>query len=316
MPTPPLDESLYVEALNLVELHGSAYLAVKAGASQLPAATLKSRAQRGQILGLKPTVKKEAPRIHTRQRLGRMHLVIPDTQVKDGVPLEHMEWIGNYLVEKQPDVIVQIGDFADMPSLSNYDRGKASAEGRRYTKDIRAVHKAMDMLLKPIQDHNRTAKEKYTPEMHLTLGNHEYRIIRECEDNPRYEGHFSYDDLGYEDYGWKVHDFLKVIEVDGVEYAHYFTSGVMGRPVSSAAALLRERQRSCTMGHVQWTDMAIHKKTQNIALMSGTCYLHDEDYLGPQGNSTRRQIIVKHEVESGRYDPMFVSLRFLEKAYS
>jgi len=80
--------------------------------------------------------------------------------------------------------------------------------------------------------------------------------------------------------------------------------------------MLRERQRSCTQGHVQYTDMAIHRKTQNIGLFAGLCYLHDEDYLGPQGNSNRRQIIVKHEVENGRYDPMFVSLRFLEKNYS
>jgi hypothetical protein len=245
-----------------------------------------------------------------------MHMVIPDVQAKSGVPLEHLTWIGNYAVEKKPDVIVQIGDFADMPSLSMYDRGKVSAEGRRYTKDIAAVHRAMDTLLQPIQDYNRTATEKYEPELHLTLGNHEYRIIRECEENPRYEGKFSYDDLGYSDWGWKVHDFLDVIEIDGIEYCHYFTSGVLGRPVSSAAAMLRERQRSCTMGHVQYTDMAIHKKTQNIGLMCGICYLHDEDYLGPQGNNTRRQIIVKHEVDRGRYDPMFVSLRFLEKAYS
>jgi hypothetical protein len=70
------------------------------------------------------------------------------------------------------------------------------------------------------------------------------------------------------------------------------------------------------MGHVQYTDVAMHKKTQQIGLFCGTCYTHDEDYLGHQGNVQRRQIVVKHEVEDGRYDPMFVSLKFLEKAYS
>lgn len=97
---------------------------------------------------------------------------------------------------------------------------------------------------------------------------------------------------------------------------HYFTSGVMGRPVNSAAALLRERLGSATMGHVQHTDIAIHKKTQHMALFCGICYLHDEDYLGPQGNDTRRQIVMKHEVSDGRYDPMFVSLKFLQGRYS
>jgi hypothetical protein len=90
----------------------------------------------------------------------------------------------------------------------------------------------------------------------------------------------------------------------------------MGRPVDIGAALLRARNGSATMGHVQHCDMAIHKQTQHIGLFAGICYLHDEDYLGPQGNATRRQIVLKHEVENGRFDPMFVSLRFLEKRYS
>jgi hypothetical protein len=152
--------------------------------------------------------------------------------------------------------------------------------------------------------------------MHLTLGNHEYRMEREVEDNPRLEGMFDMGDLGYADNGWTVHDFLEILKLDGVEYSHYFTSGNMGRPVTSAAALLRERQCSAVMGHVQHTDMAFHKKTQNIAMFAGICYLHDEKYLGPQGNQTRRQVVMLHEVEDGKFDPMFVSLRFLQKRYS
>ena len=63
-------------------------------------------------------------------------MIIPDTQVKRGVDLSYLEWIGKYIVDKKPDVIVQIGDFADMPSLSSYDVGKKSFEGRRYKDDI------------------------------------------------------------------------------------------------------------------------------------------------------------------------------------
>ena len=308
MPTPKLSDELAQQALDLYEIHRNSRIAAeKLG---LPPKTFEGRVSIARIRGMSPTVRKDAPRVYTPSRLGRMHLVIPDCQVKAGVPTEHMEWIGNYIYEKKPDVIVCIGDFADMPSLSSYDKGKLASEGRRYVKDIAAVHAAMDKLVTPFK------KNGYKPEMHLTMGNHEYRILREVEENPRYEGRFNYSDLSYEDFGWKVHDFLKVIEIDGIEYCHYFTSGVMGKPVGSAAAMLRERQKSCTMGHVQHTDMAIHKKTQNIGLFCGVAYLHDEEYLGPQGNSSRRQIVVKHEVENGRYDPMLVSLRFLEKDYA
>lgn len=51
-----------------------------------------------------------------QQDIPRRHLVIPDVQAKDGVPLDHLEWIGRYIADKRPDVIVCIGDFADMPS--------------------------------------------------------------------------------------------------------------------------------------------------------------------------------------------------------
>ncbi len=247
-----------------------------------------------------------------------MHLVIPDGQVKEGVNTDHWEWIGNYIVEKKPDVIINIGDFWDMPSLSMYDKGKLPFEGRRYVKDVKAGRDAMERLLKPIHDYNRTAPrhEQYRPEMEFTEGNHEQRITRVADNNPEYSGKIDRLDLGIEEYGWNFHPFLKVIKKDGVEYSHFFTSGVMGRPVSSAAALLRERQCSATMGHVQHMDIAIHKKTQQTALFCATCYSHDESYLGPQGDDHKRGIIVKHEVDAGRYDIMSVSLAFLKKAYS
>jgi hypothetical protein len=314
MSTPPLSREELQEAVDLVELHGSVYYAHKA--TGIVKGRLEYRWRQAQLMGVKPTRPKEVPKPYVQERLGRVHLVIPDCQVKPGVPTDHLEWIGNYIVEKKPDVLINLGDFADIDSLNTYVRGKRESEGKRLSRDISSVVHAMERLLKPIHDYNRTAEVKYQPEMHLTLGNHEYRMEREVEDNPRLEGMFDMGDLGYEDAGWKVHEFLKVLTVDEVEYAHYFTSGNMGRPVTSAAALLRERQCSAIMGHVQHTDMAFHKKTQNIAMFAGICYLHSEKYLGPQGNDTRRQIVMLHEVENGKFDPMFVSLRFLKKRYS
>ena len=76
----------------------------------------------------------------------KKHLVIGDTQVKPGISLAYLSWIGKYIVDKRPDVIVMIGDFADMPSLSSYDTGKKSFEGRTYKADIRAAIKGMDTL--------------------------------------------------------------------------------------------------------------------------------------------------------------------------
>jgi len=51
------------------------------------------------------------------------HLIIPDVQAKPGLDFTYLRAIGNYIAKKQPDVIINIGDFADMPSLSSYDKG-------------------------------------------------------------------------------------------------------------------------------------------------------------------------------------------------
>ena len=84
----------------------------------------------------------------------RKHLIIPDCQVTPDTPTDHLKWIGQYTIEKLPDVIVNLGDFADMESLSFYDQGKLQAEGRRIQKDFKASKKAMGVLLKPLSDYN------------------------------------------------------------------------------------------------------------------------------------------------------------------
>ena len=66
------------------------------------------------------------------------HCIIPDIQAKYGEDFTFLTHIGKYLVEKKPDVVVQLGDFSDMESLSSYDQGKKSFEGKRYTKDASA----------------------------------------------------------------------------------------------------------------------------------------------------------------------------------
>jgi hypothetical protein len=245
----------------------------------------------------------------------RKHLVIPDCQVRPDVDYSHLSWIGNYIAAKRPDVIVNIGDFADMPSLSGYAVGKAEAEGKRYYDDVMAARAAMKLLLEPVRKERRKTHGKWVPELHLTLGNHEDRITREANANPKFVGTLEIQDLQYERF-WRVHPFLQVATIDQIQYSHYFVSGAMGRPVSSAAALLRQRQASAVMGHVQRIDMAVHPNTQFVALFAGIAYTHDEPYLTPQGQNTKRGVWVLNEVRNGTFDPMFVSLEFLKRSYS
>ena len=251
------------------------------------------------------------------------HLIIPDTQVKPGHSLEHLTWAGQYAAEKKPDVIIHLGDHWDMPSLSSYDVGKKSFEGRRYTDDIEAGIKGMKAFMKPIlkeQKRQRTNKKKvWKPKLVFCLGNHEHRIERAIESDAKLEGLISYDDLQLKEMGWEVHDFLEPVVLDGVVYSHYFTSGVMGRPVSNARLLLQKKMMSCVQGHVQDRDIAFARKADGTAvtgIFAGIYYQHDEDYLTPQTNGSWSGIWILHEVNDGSFDEMPISLNFLKMKYA
>lgn len=242
-------------------------------------------------------------------KIGRIHIVIPDTQTKPGVALDHLSWIGAYILEEYAGAnlaVVHLGDHWDLPSLSSYDKGKASMEGRRVKEDILVGNRALKAL---------TVETKtWKPERHFLTGNHEDRAARLGENDPQLVGILP----EFDTKGWSVSPFLKPVRIDGVHYCHYFYNPLTGRPYTGMAETrLRQIGHTFTMGHQQTLLYAVRfvaKRSQH-ALVAGACYLHEEDYLGPQGNAHWRGIVVKHEVERGSYSPMFVSLNYLCQRY-
>lgn len=248
-------------------------------------------------------------------------LVIPDTQVKPGHDTTYLRNIGRFIVDKQPDCIVHLGDHADMPSLSSYDVGKKAFEGRRYVEDIAAAKAGMAALHEPINDYNtrqrKNGKRQYSPDKHLLLGNHEDRINRAVNNDPKLDGVLSVTDLGY-DSDWIVHPFLEVVVIGGVAFSHYFVTGVAGRPAGTAAAQLRKTNMSSVAGHQQGKQIAYATRADGATITSiiaGSCYEHNEDYMGPQGNRHWRGVIMLHEVTDGAFDEMFVSLKYVNERY-
>jgi hypothetical protein len=250
------------------------------------------------------------------------HLVIPDTQVKPNQPVEHLRWAGLYAAEKKPDVIIHIGDHWDMPSLSNWDVGKKSFEGRRYKDDIQAGLDAMEVFLEPIRAEQKrlisNKKKQWNPRLVFTLGNHEQRIERAIESDAKLEGLIGYDDLKLNELGFEVYDFLEVAIIDGIAYSHYFTSGIMGRPVSSARNMLSKKMMSCVMGHVQDKDIAFARRADGkniLGLFAGIFYQHDEEYLTAQTNGSWRGIWMLNEVNDGSCEEMPITLGYLRNRY-
>lgn len=249
-------------------------------------------------------------------------LIIPDCQVKEGVSLEHLEWAGKAIVDYKPDVVVNIGDFADMPSLSTHDKvGSKYFEGLRYKKDIEVAKEGMAKLLKPLKDEQdrlkRNKEKAYKPRMVFTLGNHEARISRAINNNPTLEGLISVKDLEY-DKDWEVHGFLHPVFIGGVGFSHYFPTGAMGRPAASPSAIISKLHMSCVAGHQQGKQIAYGKRADGkslCAIIAGSYYLHQEDYMDKLSNKHWRGLVVLNDVKDGTFDEMTLSIQYLEKKF-
>lgn len=243
----------------------------------------------------------------------RSHIVIPDTQIRPGVSTDFLTWIGRYIADRKPNVVIHLGDHWDMPSLSSYDKGTKRFEGRRYEADINAGNVGMGKLMEGI-GRNR-------PRLVYMTGNHEERIDRAVQANAQMEGTIGYGDL-YLD-SWERHEYLATATIDGIAYSHAFPRSASGaitqtkRGAPSARAQLVREGGSCTAGHQQGLDVACLPLRGRLqwGIIAGSCYLHEEEYLSPQGTAYWRGIIVKHEVSQGGYSPMFVSLDYLRRRY-
>lgn len=256
----------------------------------------------------------------------KRHLFIPDVHCKPETDKNYLRAIGNLIVDMKPDVVVHIGDHWDMASLSSYEeRSSAYFHDKTYHDDIVAGHKGMDQLLGPLRKYQKRTtinkKKKYNPRLVFCLGNHENRISRAIHKDPRLEGTIGYKDLKLKELGWEEHGFLDIVEIDGILYSHYFVNPLSLTKNSLSGNIENRLQKvgqSFSQGHQQiYQHGMIHDALgrPKMGLVWGTCYEHDEDYMGPQGNARFDGVMIKNEVSNGFYCGMPLSLQYLKDKY-
>lgn len=252
------------------------------------------------------------------------HFFMPDTQVKPGVPTDHLIAAANYIVAKKPDVIIHAGDHWDFPSLSMYDKkGSAALEHVSLAADIKAGNDAMKLFDGVINAYNKkrrkNKKRLYRPRKVFLMGNHENRLQRLIDSDPvLYRGVIGYHQLALK--GWEVVPFTEMVNIDGVQYSHYFYNPNTSRPYGGVMSTrIKNVGFSFTMGHQQGKDMAERRLADGTTvrgLVAGSFYQHDESYRGPQGNVAHwRGCIYKTEVSDGDYCLMELSLDYLMRRW-
>ena len=249
------------------------------------------------------------------------HLIIPDTHSTPDFNNDRFTWLGKLVVDLKPDTVIMLGDWVDMPSLCSYDKCTKGYEGRRYKNDIEAGIDAQERFFAPIR-----AAKKRLPRLVMLEGNHEHRITRAISsDAAHLDGIISLDDLEYEHFGWEWVPYYGstpgIIEVDGIAYAHYFTSGIMGRSISGehpAYSLLVKQYMSCTQGHTHITDYCVRTTATHRhihGLIAGVYVDYYMDYAGEANDLWWKGVIFKTNVEKGQYDPRWIGLESIKKEY-
>jgi hypothetical protein len=252
----------------------------------------------------------------------KTHLIIPDTHAHYNYNNERANYLGKFLAEVKPDVVIHLGDSADMPSLSGYEKGKKSFHGRTYKADIEAHLDFNERLW-----HYCFKSKKKRPYRVILEGNHEHRISRAIEIQPELEGTVGLSDLQiprwYQTFVPYEGGTPGVALVDGIHYAHYFISGVMGRPISGehpAFSLLSKQYSSCTAGHLHLLDHTVRtdaKGRQLHGLLAGVYQDYESDWAGEANKLWWRGVVLKRNVDGqGNYDPSFISLDWLKRNYS
>lgn len=244
----------------------------------------------------------------------RRHFIVPDRQIKPGVPMRHNYWIGMAIRDYAPDVVVDIGDNADFPSMSTHSAaGTLGREGRRLLLDIQAANYGECLL--------RNGMGDFKPKRMVRLrGNHEARLLRYIDANPVLEGLIGLHLL--DDDGWEIVPYFNgspgVVHIDGIAYAHYFANPNSGKPIGGTIAnrlakigssFVQGHQQGLLQGNMQYATGVIRH-----GIVAGSAYLHDEEYKGV-ANAHWRGVVVLNEVRNGQFCEMPLTMDYLCRKY-
>lgn len=251
-----------------------------------------------------------------RKNKGIRICVIPDTQDEPGAPKDNADWIGRWVKDRNPAVVVHLGDGPDMGSCSTHEEtGSLSAEGRSIQADLDSWDEWLTRFDR--------AANGWRGRKVASLGNHENRLFRHIDSHPELRDSFGDDPFRYRAHGWEPYPFLEPVEIAGIWFCHLYPRSSSGRVTQtrnnppSALALAKREMRSCIAGHTQGLDTAcltVGGRTIR-AVIAGSAYCHESEYRSAQGQGDWCGVLELNEAHNGYFDLMEVSLEHLCRRY-
>lgn len=247
---------------------------------------------------------------------------MPDTQVKPKQDLKHIDWAAQAIVEYKPDAIVVMGDWWDCPSLNNHsEKGSQELENSRYQDDVEAGNEAFRRLCAPMNTEiariNSSHKKRWNPRKIFLTGNHEDRADRVSRNDPKWKGVIG--THNFQTLDFEVYPFLKVVDVYGIKFCHYFPSPFSGKPIGGTVVnRLGHIGSSFVQGHQQGFLYASKQYPDHVkhGIVCGRFYQDDESYRPPDVQRTEWSgILVLNQVLNGDFDILAMRMRYLAKKY-
>lgn len=258
------------------------------------------------------------------------HLVIPDSHARPGYRNDRYTWLGRMIGDLQPDVVVNLGDHADMESLCWIDQSSRGSDMRSYGADIEVVH---DSLLRLNAGIKETAPKDWMPRGKvLCHGNHENRIRKVANTRVPGSDGISIEDLGYREMGWTEVPYYQGVQpgevvIDGVVYCHYLAKPTRPNTAvgSSNVYPCRSVYQADRGGGVSRVYGHTHREGkytvtngygQKVTVLNAGLYSEEHfHYAGADNDRWWRGLVVLHNVIGGDFEPEWWPISKVRKTY-
>lgn len=237
---------------------------------------------------------------------------------------DRFDWLGSFLYDLKPDMVVDLGDGADMRSLNTFDtRYPQQIVNQSYEKDIDQYNDAMERMRWKFRHHKRKRPFYVGFE-----GNHENRIKKALAHDPRLEGQrygVSFGHLQTNHWFDEYHEYHNsapaLVDYDGIIYGHYVASGNYGTAMATkhhGYSLVEKLASSATVGHTHkfsYYYKGDARPTPLHGLVVGCFKGKEEGWAGQANSEWRKGLVVKRELANGNYDMEWIGMERLKREY-
>lgn len=260
-------------------------------------------------------------------------LVIGDAHADPNFSNRRFDALGNFIVDRRPDNIVQIGDWGNLDSISFHNHGRPLLqEGQRLAADLESMRDAYDRMMRPLYgewDKSKKAKKrKYNPNRYWLEGNHEDRVRKFLEINPVLEGFVPDTDLvGAKEEGWVIVPYREYVFIKGTAFTHVPQNDA-NQPVGGKYMVMRAAERHATtvvFGHNHRREIiGVNRVTEGTThgtrvdgIAAGCYFDYDPEYVrGGLGNlAWWRGLVMLTHVGYSRVDIETISIDRILREY-